>query len=207
MRDFLHKINSNKVTKVLFCILIAIPIWLLIVFFGPKNNAENVPAEIIVSSDPAFVEPTIPEEPKKPNTVATQDETYVEGLDYKKVTNEEYLRVITVGKVDFTEKYITETIREQMFSEILETDMFANMSKDQITNLKIEKYEGNKNAFIETGMFKNTQYAAGYILEGNNLIYGAIFSDDSTSTNVSISNIKTFIRGSNAYIQQARAAQ
>lgn len=202
MGDFIHKINSNKAFKIIFCIVIAIPIWLLILFINSKSGNANVPAEIVISTEPTTVVSEIYE-----NNVSSPDEIKEEKLNYTSTSDEEHLRVMTVGKVDFTEKYITENVREEMFAEILQNSHFKNVSRDQITNLKIEKYNGDKNAFIETGFIKDKQYVAAYILVDKNLVYAGTLYNSSDPQSVAIKNINLVIESVNIYIQQARASQ
>ena len=121
MGDFIHKINSNKAFKIIFCIVIAIPIWLLILFINSKSGNANVPAEIVISTEPTTAVSEIYE-----NNVSSPDEIKEEKLNYTSTSDEEHLRVMTVGKVDFTEKYITENVREEMFAEILQNSHFKN---------------------------------------------------------------------------------
>ena len=46
MKEFLSKVNSSKTTKIIFCLVVAIPVWLIISFVN-KDPGEIVEATIV----------------------------------------------------------------------------------------------------------------------------------------------------------------
>jgi hypothetical protein len=202
MKEFIHKINSNKFFKIIFCIVVAIPIWLIMTLLSPKDS-DVVPAEVVIATEPT----TITISSDKDDNSSTTNEITEEKLNFTTTTDDELLKVITVGEVDFTEKYITENIREDMLTEILSKKQFKNVSRDQVMNLKLEKHQGNQEAFIETAVIKDNQYVAAYILVEKNLVYAGSLYSISEPESLALENINIVIDSANLYIQQAREAQ
>jgi inner membrane protein involved in colicin E2 resistance len=79
MRDFLLKITSSKTNKIIFCVVIAVPIWLIVSFIN-KDPGETVEATIVDTTISVNVEHSeVVSSPSVsvPDTTITTNETEV----------------------------------------------------------------------------------------------------------------------------------
>ena len=94
-----------------------------------------------------------------------------------------------------------------MAQEMLDNDMFDNISVDQMMgSWKLEELESTnkKTAFFEYGSVKDMQYAGVYVKVGNNFVYAAGYARRDESKEMLVNAIKRANTNVGDYIQQAR---
>lgn len=202
MREFLEKLNSNKALKIGFCVVVAIPIWLIGMWLFPNKDMQDNPADVVIVQGPSATEEN------QENGNSTTDNTtteIIENLNYTYQTDSECVRVVTLGDIQFDEKYIEETFRKQMFNELIETGFFENVSYEQTAkNLKVEKAEGI-DGYVETGAIDGNIYAAGYSKSGKNVFFCiTVAKTGGTSEQTLLTGVRNSLKVTNTYILQAR---
>jgi hypothetical protein len=205
VREFLAKLNSNKALKFGFCFVVAIILWLITLVLFPNTETE-VPAKVVVTQKAPGIVIQENENTKIEDT--TEDVVLRENLDYKYVSDVEYVRVFTFQEdVDFNKEFVENTLRPQMAQEMLDNDMFDNISVGQMMgSWKLEELESTnkKTAFFEYGSVKDMQYAGVYVKVGNNFVYAAGYARRDESKEMLVNAIKRANTNVGDYIQQAR---
>lgn len=170
----------------------------------PINSTENIDNTNNVNSDDKSNNQQNSND--KENNSQSQGNKIKENLNYVYCTSSEYIRIFTTKNKNFTEKYVKETLRPQLFEEMLsnKTLCLDNVSIDQATGVDFGKAENYNNAFIETGTIKGRQYGIGYTIVKDNVICTVAFYDTPMPQNSIKKVIKSTFDLSDIYIYQAR---
>lgn len=205
MGEFLHKLNSNKALKIGFCVVVGLAFWLLYLVLFP-NKQEDVTANIVVTQKAPGI--TIEQ---NDNLIIEDEAEYPEvkeQLNYKYMSNVEYVRVITLPEnVEFSKEYAETTLRTEMAQEMLNSGMFTNISLEQMIgtwDMEVLESTSKRTAYFEYGAVKDMQYAGVYVKVGNNFVYAGGFARHDESKDMLCNAIKDVNTNVGDYIQQAR---